>query len=137
MGRRHNAHRRQGRFRPHLRRHQDGLVYEKLDDDTADSVYSRDAVYAAVSRKIGSETVKLAYGMAGDGEDPATETGASQITAGVEHAFSKRTSAYVLYTATDNDRDATYGIGQGQGADFVPNAGEDPSCLMIGINHKF
>jgi predicted porin len=114
-----------------------GFVYEKLDDDNANSIYTRDAIYAAVSQKIGSETIKLAYGIADDGDDPATETGASQITAGVEHAFSKRTSVYALYTATDNDKDATYGIGQGQGVNFVPNAGEDPSSITIGINHNF
>lgn len=114
-----------------------GLVYEKIDSDKANSVYTRDAIYAAVSQKIGKETIKLAYGVARDGDDPAIKTGASQITAGVEHAFSKRTSVYALYTATDNDKDATYGIGQGQGVNFVPNAGEDPSSISIGINHSF
>src|SRR5574341_1148307 len=37
-----------------------GLVYEILKDATADSALTRDAVYAAVSQKIGKETIKLA-----------------------------------------------------------------------------
>ena len=115
-----------------------GLVYEILRDSTADSALTRDAVYVAVSQKIGKETIKLAYGSADDGDDPATKTGATLMAIGVDHSFSKRTTAYVLYAATTNEKDATYGIGTGgAGGAFKPGNGEDPTVVSFGINHSF
>jgi predicted porin len=115
-----------------------GLVYEKLKDDKADSKFTRNAYYAALSRKIGNETLKAAYGKARDGEDPATETGAAQFTVGIDHALSKRTTVYALYTKMRNNKDATYGLGQGgAGGAYVPGAGAKPSDVSIGINHGF
>jgi predicted porin len=113
-------------------------VYETLNDDKANSPFSRNALYLALSQKLGRETIKLAYGIADDGDNPVTETGATQITAGIDHAFSKRTTIYALYSTMDNDRDATYGLGQsGAGGAFTPGAGEDPSVVSVGINHLF
>jgi len=115
-----------------------GLVYESLKDDTADSVNSRDAYYLAVSHTIGKETIKLAYGIAADGKDPGTKTGATLAAIGVDHAFSKRTTVYALYAAVKNDANATYGIGTGgAGGAYVPGAGEDPSVISVGLNHSF
>src|SRR5574341_617950 len=39
-----------------------GLVYETLKDGVSDSRNTRDALYLAVSQKLGMETVKIAYG---------------------------------------------------------------------------
>ncbi|MDH4163951.1 MAG: porin [Nitrospirota bacterium] len=115
-----------------------GLVYETLSDDKANSKYSRNALHAAVSQKFGKETVKLAYAKADDGEDPTTKTGATMIVAGIDHSFSKRTAVYALYAATKNDKDATYGLGQGgAGGAFKPGKDEDPSVISFGINHSF
>ena len=115
-----------------------GLVYESLKDDTADSANSRDAYFLAVSQAIGKETIKLSYGVAADGKNPATKSGATMAAVGVDHAFSKRTTVYVLYAAVKNDADATYGIGTGgAGGAYVPGAGEDPSVFSMGINHSF
>jgi predicted porin len=115
-----------------------GLVYESLKDDTADSANSRDAYYLAVSHTLGKETIKFAYGVAADGKDPATKTGATLAAIGVDHAFSKRTTVYVLYAAVKNNADATYGIGTGgAGGAYVPGAGEDPSVFSLGLNQRF
>jgi predicted porin len=115
-----------------------GLVYESLKDGTVDSVNSRDAYYVAVSHTIGQETIKLGYGFAADGKDPSTKTGATLAVIGADHAFSKRTTVYVLYAAVKNDADATYGIGTGgAGGAYVPGAGEEPAVFSIGLNHGF
>jgi len=115
-----------------------GLVYEAMKDGVSDSKNTRNALYAAVSQKLGDETIKIAYGKAEDGKGPNTKTGATLMTVGVDHAFSKRTTAYVLYAKTKNDADATYGLGQsGAGGAYVPKAGESPSVIAFGLNHSF
>jgi predicted porin len=115
-----------------------GLVYEELKNDVADSASTRNAYYAAVSQKIGDETIKIAYGKAEDGKSPTTKTGATFTAAGVDHSFSKRTTAYVLYAKTKNDTDATYGLGtSGAGGAYTPNKHESPSVVSFGVNHSF
>ena len=115
-----------------------GLVYEALKNSVADDVCTRNAMYLAVSQKLGDETIKLAYGKADDGKNPATKTGATMTAVGVDHSFSKRTTAYVLYAKTKNDADATYGLGQsGAGGAYTPKAGESPSVISFGLNHNF
>ncbi len=115
-----------------------GLVYESLKDATADSANSRDAYYVAVSHTLGKETIKLAYGIAADGKDPSTKTGATLIVIGADHVFSRRTTVYALYAVVKNDVNATYGIGTGgAGGAYVPDDGEDPSVFSLGLNHSF
>ncbi len=115
-----------------------GLVYETLKDGVSDSKNTRNALYLAASQRIGSETIKIAYGKAEDGKDPNTKTGATLTAAGVDHSFSKRTTAYVLYAKMKNDDNATYGLGQsGAGGAYAPAAGESPSVIAFGVNHTF
>lgn len=115
-----------------------GLVYESLKDSVSDSKNTRNALYIALSQKLGNETIKIAYGQAGDGKDPNTKTGATLTAIGVDHSLSKRTTAYVLYAKMNNDTDATYGLGQsGAGGAYTPKAGESPSVISFGINHSF
>jgi len=114
-----------------------GFVFESLKDDTDKTAYTRDAMYLSVSQKLGNETIKLAYGSAADGKSTA-DTAATMMAIGADHAFSKRTSAYVLYAAMTNNKGATYGLGQGgAGGAYKPTADEDPSVLSFGINHSF
>lgn len=115
-----------------------GLVYESLKDDVAHSANTRNALYVAVSQKLGSETLKLAYGSASDGDNQATKTGAAFTAFGVDHAFSRRTTAYVLYAKMSNDDNASYGLGQGgAGGAYTPKAGESPSVISFGLNYSF
>ena len=114
-----------------------GLVYEAIKDDNSDSAITRNAMYASVTQTIGKEKIKLGFGKAEDGKSTA-KTGATFVAVGADHNFSKRTTAYVLYAATNNDADATYGLGQGgSGGAYKPAAGEDPSVISFGINHSF
>jgi predicted porin len=115
-----------------------GLVYEMIKDDAANSIATRNAWNLAVTQKLGNETLKLAYGVADDGESTAT-TGASRIAVGVDHKMSKRTTAYVLYAQTTNDDGSRYGVGQGgAGGAYRPDvAGDSPSVISIGLNHSF
>jgi len=115
-----------------------GLVYESIKNGNANSKYSRGALYASVAQTIGKEKIKLAYGSADDGDDPTTKTGATMMAVGFDHIFSKRTTAYVLYAATKNEANATYGLGQsGAGGAYAAAAGKDPSVLSFGVNHSF
>ena len=115
-----------------------GAVYEKIKDDKPESERTRAAIYVAASQAFGKETIKVAYGKADDGENPATRTGATMMAAGIDHTLSKRTTVYALYAKTKNDDNAAYGLGQGgAGGSFTPAAGENPSVLSFGINHTF
>jgi predicted porin len=115
-----------------------GAVYEKIDDDKPNSDKTRAALYVAASQTFGKETIKIAFGKADDGDNPATKTGATMMAAGIDHSLSKRTTVYALYAKTKNDENAAYGLGQGgAGGSFTPAAGEDPSVVSFGINHSF
>lgn len=115
-----------------------GLVYESLSEDNIASEFDRDAWYAALSHKVGSNTFKIAYAQADD-SDEASNTGADWFVVGVDHALSKRTAIYALYSGTNNDSGAKYGLGTGgsSGAATNSTAGKDLSTFSIGINHDF
>jgi len=113
-------------------------VYEMIKDDKSNSDKTRNAWWIGASQTFGKETVKIAYAMADDGDNPATKTGATMMAVGLDHAFSKRTTVYALYAVTKNEDNAFYGLGQGgPGGSFVPNAGEDPSVVSFGMSYIF
>ena len=115
-----------------------GLVYEILKDSISNSPNTRNAEYIAISQPLGKETIKLAYGIAEKGKAQNTDNGATLAAIGVDHNFTKRTTAYLLYAKTSNNTNGTYGLGQsGAGGAYVPGAGEKPSVISFGINHSF
>lgn len=114
-----------------------GVVYEKLKDDKVGSAVTRDAFVVLASQSFGKQTINLSYGSADDGDNPATKTGATSLALGLEHAFSKRTTAYLDYAKTTNEENATYAVGSGTGGSFTPLAGKDPSAFSLGITHSF
>ncbi len=114
-----------------------GLVYEQLDNSSSDNAGTRNAFLLNVAHTMGANVIKASYGKASDGESSA-ETGATNWTIGVDHNLSKRTAVYALYTKTDNDAGATYGVGQGgAGGAFKPAAGQDPRAISLGVKHSF
>ncbi|MEO6696822.1 MAG: porin [Gammaproteobacteria bacterium] len=114
-----------------------GLVYESLSEENIASALDRDAWYLALSHKMDSNTVKIAYARADD-NDKASDTGANWFVVGLDHALSKRTTVYALYARTNNDSGAQYGLGTGGSSGAVkPHAGTDPSTYSLGINHDF
>ena len=95
-------------------------------DGQARSVY-----YLNASHKIGNTTLKGAYGRADDLSNNAN-SGATHYTLGVYQSYSKDTQLYVIYTATDNDAGAKYGLKDMSG---VP--GKTISALSFGLNKRF
>lgn len=115
-----------------------GLVVERLKDSRSDSELTRNAWLLNVAHTMGANVIKAAYGKANDGKDGTSDTGAKNITIGLDHNLSKRTAVYALYTKTDNDTDATYNIGgNGAGGAYTPAAGKDPRAISLGMKHSF
>ena len=115
-----------------------GMIIERLKDSRTDNVATRNAWLLNVAHTMGANVIKAAYGKANDGKDGTTETGAKNISIGLDHNLSKRTAVYALYTKTDNDTDATYNIGgNGAGGAYTPAAGKDPRAISLGMKHSF
>lgn len=92
---------------------------------------ARTAFYLNVAHKIGNTTLKAAYGQADD-LDNAADTGATHYALSAFQSYSKNTQLYVIYTATDNDAAAKYGLKDMSG---VP--GKTISALSFGLNKRF
>ncbi len=131
-----------------------GLGYERIKGDgtggaaaTAVTSINRDAWYLPVSYQLGSNTFKLTYTKAGKskqtnaaGADLSGSDGANQWSLGVNHAMSKRTSVYALYTQVRNDSNGFYSLGGGATgvASVVPASyGADPRAISIGMITSF
>ena len=110
----------------------------------------RDAWYLSGAFKLGNSTLKAAYSRAGDLEG-TSDTGAQQLSAGVDYSLSKRTTVYGLFTQVRNDSNASYSLGGGpastgtfqssggSGLAAVNAAapGQDPRAISVGMIHKF
>jgi predicted porin len=116
-----------------------GFVYENSNTDgtLVGNGMDRTAYLLNAAYKMGNNTLKAAFAKASDGDSTA-DTSAKQITLGVEHAMSKRTAVYALYTKMDNADGATYNIGgNGAGGAYTPAAGKDPRAISLGMKHSF
>ena len=110
----------------------------------------RDGWYLSAAYKLGNATLKAAYSRAGDLEG-TSDTGAQQLSAGVDYSLSKRTTVYGLVTQVSNDANASYSLGGGPASTgtfqssggsglAVVNAaapGQDPRAISVGMIHKF
>ena len=128
-----------------------GLAYERIKGDgqgtiTAKQEVNRSAWYLPVSYQMGNNTLKFAYTNAGKsnqklgGADLSGNDGAKQWTLGLDHAMSKRTNVYALYTQVRNDTNGSYSVGSaGTGiAGVLPASyGADPKAFSVGMVHKF
>jgi len=86
---------------------------------------------------FGNNTVKLQYYKMGD-VDNVSNTGAKTWALGLDHNFSKRTTAYVAYAKTKNDSAQTATANSGGRSDVTsPASGNDPSVFSLGIIHNF
>ncbi len=114
------------------------LVYETLDQESAATVFDRDAWYLALSHKMGNNTFKVAYAQA-DENDQTADSGASFYVLGLSHKMGKRTELFALYAATNNDTNGRYGIGLtgGTGAVTPASVGADLSTFSVGMNIDF
>jgi len=132
-----------------------GAMYEQLKNvnllatpANVDTKRSGATLFGTYS--FGMETVKLAYTMANKWKVAGVDTAgsdASLLALGIDHSFSKRTTAYAQYTKLTNKDGinaaktgaATYSLGGGGGyGDAISSAGgDDPSAISFGMVHKF
>ena len=110
------------------------FVYETTDSDTNASGKDTDrsSMFFAVKHKIDKTTLALSYIVVDEYGD-STDTGATQVSAGVYQKLSKNTKVYALYTAIDNDANAKFDLYNSTGASY----GNDPSAVSIGVISKF
>ncbi|HZW25823.1 MAG TPA: porin [Gallionella sp.] len=115
-------------------------VYEKTSDNFAAgaNLNGHRAYYLSGKYNFGSNAVKLAYSNAGN--TAAASTGASQVTVGLDHSLSKRTTVYALYTQLSNNAGVAYGLstnGTGAPAAGITGNGAKPSAFSFGMKHTF
>jgi len=134
------------------------MVWENLKADSngvAAVITSakRTAWMLNVAHKMGSNTLKASYSKANKWTLscsalvlPAVcaagiDGGATQLSLGLDHALSKRTKVYGVYTKIDNKFDAaagsnryTFASGSGVG---LGTFGADPKAISAGIEHSF
>jgi predicted porin len=86
---------------------------------------------------MGASTLKAQYYKAGKLGNTAN-SGANMWALGVDHAMSKRTTAYVAYATTKNDSAAAFSaMGGGHGDNPGTLVGKNPSALSLGMIHNF
>ena len=111
-----------------------GLVYEDIENDTANHNSSRNAWYGSVKHTMGNIVLKAAYGKAGDGEGAGNnDTGAKFYALGADYLLSKRTSVYGVYSSINQDTNADYNMFN-YGA---VGANRDVDGFSLGVKHTF
>lgn len=135
-----------------------GFVYDTIEAKIAEGglkgnkVKSSDWLVNAAFGFGGGNTLKAEYGVisddsnstvtgvvtAADGGTAGTKNNATFMAVGLDHAFSKTTSAYLVYASMANDKNARYALGAvGPGTNLSPAAGKDPSSVQVGMVVKF
>lgn len=118
------------------------LVYEKTDDGFgaagANLMGHRSWYLGGKFAISGSDAVKLAYTNSNNLGNVAN-TGAKQISLGYDHAMSKRTTVYAMYSKLTNDSAVNYQLGGAiaGGASVTTANDQDPSAFSIGLKHAF
>jgi len=115
-----------------------GGIFESADAGD-NSLLTRDAFEVNFVYKISEQTwAGIQIGQVDD-YDGSTDTGATNISVGVEHTLDDNTSVYVVATSTDNDNNAQYGLAQGGNQDRVVAAapGDKVTGIATGVAFKF
>jgi len=120
-----------------------GLAYEKTKDNfgaAGANLLGHSAYYASGKFNFGSNAAKIAYAKAGN-LGASASTGASQVSVGLDHNFTKRTVGYALYTQLSNQASASYGLGatgySTSATGPASAAGAKVSALSVGVKHSF
>ncbi len=123
--------------------HKLGFYYEQASDINGTAGADRDTTGASYSLKMGDNTFKAGYYIAGD-LGSAADTGGSVLSLGLDHAYGKNTIAYVtLALASSDDNTNLYTAAPGKtGHDGTFEASEvengaSTSGLSVGIRHQF
>jgi predicted porin len=129
-----------------------GFAYETTSDNIGSvlgapgaDILGHNAYYLSGKFNInGSDAIKAAYSRIGD-LSAVADTAANQFSLGYDHAMSKRTTVYALYTRLNNGANGAYGLsGSASSANIASGAGStvagvgsDPSAVSIGLKHSF
>ena len=125
------------------------VVYEMLSTEVgATSVETtQDNIYISGTYNVSDAgKVKLAYTMAGEmdaGGTTVANSGATQLSLGYDHAMTKNTTLFALYTSVDNDTNAGYGLessastGDTAAGGLTAGGNGDPSAIAFGMKHSF
>lgn len=121
-----------------------GLMYEMLNDLAGVSDVDQNTYGLFASFKMGNNKLKAHWINSDDLDCPSTltctETGATMLAIGVDHALSKTVTTYLNYAKVDNDANAALGVVSGNGGHgetvTVP-LGRDPDGISLGVIMKF
>jgi predicted porin len=125
------------------------FVYEKTSDNltavTGANLYGHNAYYLSGKYSVtASDAVKVSYakmGNVGTLAAGAANNGAKQFTLGYDHAMSKRTTLYALYSKLTNDAGANYTLStngtSGATSGTAGLFGNSPSVFSLGMRHTF
>jgi len=116
------------------------FVYEKTSDNltavTAANTFGHSAYYLAGQYNISStDAVKLAYGKSNQ-IGAVLNSGATQFSLGYDHAMSKRTKLYAIYSKISNQSGAANSFSQTT-AVSANGVGASPSVISVGMSHSF
>lgn len=113
-----------------------GFEWENIsNDDSGVEDLDRDRWLINGSYKMGANTFMAAYGDMdkNDAAGATADDGGSVFSLGVKHSMSKRTSAYAIYSATDNDTNGTVDLNN-----YASRAvNQDVSAFSFGVVHTF
>jgi predicted porin len=107
---------------------------------SAGAAGSQDTYGLGGSYKVGAAgTIKAQYYMAGNNSKTADSNG-TLTTVGYDHALSKNTTAYAVYSAAHNAANAGYTTDMGNagaGSNVAAITGKDNSAVSVGLIHNF
>jgi predicted porin len=112
-----------------------GALYEKTKDNfnAGANQLGHSTWYLSGKYQMGAVALKAAYGKANS--NATADTGAKLYTVGADYSFSKRTTAYALYTQIKNDSNAAYNFSYNPASGI--GAGDKPSGFSLGMKHAF
>jgi len=112
-------------------------LYEILGNVYGVSDADRDTWGSGAAYKLGDNTFRAQF-YSTKGVEGISRDYANMYAVGLDHAFSKNTTAYVAYAVTENGENACFRMsGAGHGEKVTPLAGDDPSGIAVGIIHNF
>jgi predicted porin len=117
-----------------------GLFWESLSDIGGVSGADRDVTGVIASMKTGNNKLKFHWFDSDKLKTAATDDGGTLMALGVDHSFSKTTSAYVNYASVDNNTSGTFNTASGPAGhgDFLAAvAGKDAKVYSVGVIINF
>ena len=122
-------------------------VFERIESDITHAggrtdLVKTNSIYVGGKFAVsGSDAVKVAYtrrGDVGEGAQKVSQSKVSQWSVGYDHAMSKRTSVYALYTKMNNDNISGLGLTNASSDSVSARAnGADPTAFAFGVKHSF